>query len=66
MNTVVRVDDTVRRPAASSFVRDLLRHFASRGWSGAPRYLGVDARGRDVLTFIDGDVPVAEGDRPAA
>jgi len=68
VNAVVRVGDTVRRPAAAAFVRDLLRHFESRGWSGAPRYLGVDARGRDVLTFIDGDVPwqKAGGMPPAA
>jgi Phosphotransferase enzyme family len=57
VNAVVRVGDTVRRPAGSAFVRDLLRHFEERGWSGAPRYLGVDSRGRDMLSFIDGDVP---------
>jgi aminoglycoside phosphotransferase (APT) family kinase protein len=58
VNRVVRVGDTVRRtaPDRAGFVRSLLRHLEERGWSGAPRYLGVDERGRDVLTFIDGHV----------
>jgi Phosphotransferase enzyme family len=57
VNAVVRIGDTVRRPApAAQFVRDLLRHFERRGWSEAPRYLGVDGRGREILTFIDGHV----------
>ena len=34
----------------------LLRHLEARGFDGAPRYLGVDDRGREILTFIDGEV----------
>jgi hypothetical protein len=58
VNAVVRVGHTVRRPAptAAAFVHDLLRHLDQHGWSGSPRYLGVDDQGRDVLTFIDGHV----------
>jgi hypothetical protein len=58
VNAVVRVADTVRRPvpAAARFVRDLLRYLERCGWSGAPRYLGLDERGREVLTFIEGHV----------
>jgi hypothetical protein len=58
VNHVVRVADTVRRPppAAAGFVRDLLRHLERCGWSGAPRYLGSDERGREILTFIEGHV----------
>ena len=56
----VRVGDTVRRPAGSSrvAVRDLLLHLESVGFDGAPRYLGIDDQGREVLTWIDGDVPL--------
>jgi aminoglycoside phosphotransferase (APT) family kinase protein len=56
---VVRVGDTVRRPptANSDFVRRLLQHFASRGFEAVPKSLGTDDRGRDVLGFIDGEVP---------
>ncbi len=56
----VRVGNTVRRPAGSSraAVRDLLLHLESIGFDGAPRYLGIDDQGREVLTWIDGDVPL--------
>lgn len=58
---VVRVGATVRRPrqAQSPFVEAYLRHLEAAGFDGAPRFLGVDERGRDVLDYIDGDVPGA-------
>ncbi len=57
---VVRVGDTVRRPAGpwSEATRSLLEHLASVGFDEAPRYLGVDEQGRDVLSYIDGVVPL--------
>ena len=56
---VVRVAETVRRPrtANAPFVASLLRHLESVGFEGAPRYLGTDHQGRDVLTFSEGVVP---------
>jgi Ser/Thr protein kinase RdoA (MazF antagonist) len=54
---VVRVGDTVRRPAARPFVRRLLEQLEERGFDAAPRFLGSDEQGRDVLTFLPGDVP---------
>jgi hypothetical protein len=56
---VVRVGDTVRRPrkACSEFVARLLNLLEQRGFSAAPRHLGVDERGRDILSFIPGAVP---------
>lgn len=56
---VVRIGDTVRRPrqATSGGVAEYLRHLEAAGFDRAPRYLGVDARGRDVLSYLDGDVP---------
>lgn len=55
---LVRIGGTVRRPRgpASEAVAHLLRHLESVGFAGAPRYLGVDRRGRDVLSFVDGEV----------
>jgi hypothetical protein len=55
-NTVVRVDDTVRRPQSdrADAVHALLLHFESVGFDGAPRFLGVDERGREVLSFVEG------------
>jgi hypothetical protein len=66
INEVIQVGDTVRRPAAADFVHRLLRHFEAAGWPGAPRYLGRDAKGREVLTFIPGDGPGAHTDAALA
>jgi aminoglycoside phosphotransferase (APT) family kinase protein len=57
---VVRVGDTVRRPVRewSASVAALLDHLARVGFDGAPRRLGLDALGREILTFIEGDVAV--------
>ena len=55
---VVRVGDTVRRPTGphSPFVHDLLRHLEAVCFDGAPRLLGVDERGREILTYVEGGV----------
>lgn len=65
---VVRIGDTVRRPRqqSSDRVAAYLRHLEAVGFQGAPRYLGVDSRGRDVLTFLEGDVPGSPVDPWAA
>jgi hypothetical protein len=56
---VVRVGTTVRRPVRpnATYIRRLLKHLESSGFTAAPRYLGVDEQGRDVLSYIEGDVP---------
>jgi Phosphotransferase enzyme family len=56
LNTVVRVGDTVRRPAGgwTHAVHDLLRHVRARGFDLAPEPLGTDDDGREVLSFIPG------------
>ena len=41
----------------------MLAHFERNGFDGAPRFLGVDARGREILTFIDGFAPPHNGFR---
>jgi hypothetical protein len=58
VNGAVRVGDTVRRAASPSggFVQDLLRYLEHCQWSGAPRHLGFDDRGREILTFVGGHV----------
>ncbi|SOD63580.1 Phosphotransferase enzyme family protein [Streptomyces zhaozhouensis] len=53
---VVRVGDTVRRPAGpwTPAVHALLAHLHAVGFPGAPRPLGIDAQGREILTFAPG------------
>jgi hypothetical protein len=54
----VRVGQTVRRTSYSwsAAVLDLLRHLEREGFAGAPRSLGFDDQGREVLTYIEGEV----------
>jgi hypothetical protein len=53
---VVRIGNTVRRPqrATSPATHALLRHLADVGFDGAPRVLGVDEAGREVLSYVAG------------
>ncbi|MFF1821396.1 phosphotransferase [Kribbella sp. NPDC058245] len=53
---VVRIGNTVRRPASPG-TADVLRLLEARGFTGAPRYLGQDDEGRDVLSYLEGWVP---------
>jgi Phosphotransferase enzyme family len=55
---VRRVGDVVRRPVGpwTPSVHRLLRHLAEQEFIGAPRVLGVDGAGREVLTFVPGTV----------
>jgi hypothetical protein len=55
---VVRVGDTVRRPLGpnAAVIHEVLEHLERVGFDGAPRLLGVDDQGREVLTFIEGEV----------
>jgi len=65
VSTVVRVGDTVRRQPGRRFVRELLGFLERSGWGGAPRFLGVDEQGREILTFVDGYLPWQEPGVPA-
>jgi len=57
---VVRVGDTVRRPmqVSSAATHDLLRHLERVRFEGAPRFLGVDPQGREVLSYVEGVAPI--------
>jgi hypothetical protein len=56
---VVRIGDTVRRPPGPNapFVRALLEYLDERAFETAPRYLGSDERGREIFSFLPGEVP---------
>ncbi len=53
---VVRIGDTVRRPMrpTSPATHALLRHLADVGFAGAPKFLGLDAQGREILSYVPG------------
>ncbi|MEU8122631.1 phosphotransferase [Spirillospora sp. NPDC049024] len=53
---VVRIGDTVRRPAGAwtPAVHALLTHLHGVGFRAAPRPLGIDEQGCEVLSFVPG------------
>ena len=57
---VRRVGHSVRRPwrPASPAASALLDHLARAGFDGAPRFLGVDDQGREMLSFIPGEAAI--------
>jgi hypothetical protein len=67
---VVRIGDTVRRMARLSTpaVHALLHHLERAGFEGVPRALGFDEQGREVLSYVPGEVAVRidGGLQPAA
>jgi len=54
----VRIGATVRRPTGpwTPSVHRLLRHLRAKGVRAVPQVLGIDGRGREVLTYLDGAV----------
>jgi phosphotransferase family enzyme len=55
---VIRIGETVHRAMGpwSSAVHGLLHSLEVQGFEGAPRFLGLDRQGREILTFIEGEV----------
>jgi len=55
---IVRIGDTVRRPLRpfSLTVQAYLAHLRDAGFAGAPLPFGVDEQGREMLSFVTGDV----------
>ena len=55
-DVVVRVDDTVRKPqtAATPAVGTLLGALEDASIGGVPRFLGLDDKNRQILSFVDG------------
>lgn len=60
---IVRRGDCVLRPtrANSPFVHAVFRHLETKGIAGAPRFHGLDERGREILSYIEGEVPADLG-----
>jgi hypothetical protein len=56
LSRVVRVGETVRRPTGpwTPTVHALLRHLEAARFDGAPRVLGIDDEGREILELIPG------------
>ena len=57
-NQIFRSGKTVRRPSGhwTPAVHALLKHVHARGFHGAPLPLGFDENGREIVTFLEGEV----------
>jgi len=57
-NSVVRIGNTIRRPArpSSRTIQALLHHLKAQGFAGAPEGLGFDEEGREFLSYLPGSV----------
>ncbi|WP_340024016.1 aminoglycoside phosphotransferase family protein [Paenibacillus sp. FSL K6-1096] len=58
VNELVRIGDTVRRPTGywSPNVHELLLHLEQQEFAGAPRFFGLDEEGREIVSFLPGEV----------
>lgn len=56
---IVRIGDRVHRPqcANAGFIHAVLNHLASKWIPFAPRFHGIDPSGREILTYMEGNVP---------
>jgi hypothetical protein len=57
ISNVYRSRDTVRRELKpeSPNIHKLLKHLEDKGFSYAPKFLGIDEKGRERLSFIEGE-----------
>ncbi|MGE8081829.1 phosphotransferase [Peribacillus loiseleuriae] len=57
ISNVYRLGDTVRRDlkANGTKIHKLLKHLESEGFDCAPKFLGIDEKDREILSFIEGE-----------
>ena len=57
VSDVSRIGETVRRERKpeSDRIHRLLQHLEQKGFTGSPRFLGMDAQDREILSFIKGE-----------
>lgn len=57
VSSVYRLGDTVRRELKpnSPQIHKLLKHLENKGFSYAPKFLGIDEKDREILSFIEGE-----------
>jgi Phosphotransferase enzyme family len=71
VSSPVKSGDTVRRTAGewTPVVQELLAHLERKGFAYTPRPLGIDEKGREILSYLPGDsvhrpwIPVLKTDK---
>lgn len=66
--SVVRIGGNVHRSqcANAEFIHAVLNHLSQKNITAAPKFIGIDAKDREILTFMEGCVPDNLGDYSAA
>lgn len=59
---VVRVANTIRKSirASSSTIHQLLKFLESEGFASSPRYFGIDDKGREILSYLEGRCEISD------
>ena len=57
VSNVYRLENTVRRDLKPDSVKihGVLKHLESKGYNYAPKFLGIDEKNREILSFIEGE-----------
>jgi thiamine kinase-like enzyme len=57
VSNVYRSGNTVRRELKpeSTKIHKLLKHIENKGYNYSPKFLGIDEKGREILSFIEGE-----------
>jgi Phosphotransferase enzyme family len=57
VSNVIRLGNTVRRDLKpnSDKIHKLLKHLENKGFTYAPKFLGIDEKDREILSFIKGE-----------
>ncbi|KAA0564644.1 phosphotransferase [Bacillus sp. CH30_1T] len=57
VSNVYRLGDTVRRDLKkeSQKIHKVLQHLEKKGFNSAPKFLGIDDKNREVLSYIEGE-----------
>ncbi len=57
VTTIYRSGDTIRRElkTESTKIHKLLKHLEKKGFNYAPKFLGIDEKGREILSYIEGE-----------
>ncbi|MFK8009894.1 MAG: phosphotransferase [Saprospiraceae bacterium] len=60
--SVVKIGNHVHRSMSSNapFIHELLQHLEKHNFSFSPKFIGIDKKGREILSFINGEVLVGE------
>lgn len=60
--TVVQIGNKVHRSMSTNapFIHELLKHLEKSNFPFSPKFIGIDKKQREILSFINGEVPIGK------